>query len=196
MPKVICKNCAKDFNKSPSQIKRTKNNFCSQSCAATYNNHTKAKKQLHKQCKTCDTFIYKHRTYCDSCHQSYKTQSKKSKVCPTCNQNKPITDFHKRGNDSHLYQYQCKNCRNISCKKKYRNIKQKCIDYKGGKCEKCGYNKCQAALDFHHIDPTEKNFQISQFQFFDWGKNKYKIINELDKCMLICANCHREIHYQ
>lgn len=67
--------------------------------------------------------------------------------------------------------------------------KKELVEYKGGKCEKCGYNKCITALEFHHLDPTKKDFQIS-------GKN-YKIERlkeEVDKCILVCSNCHREIH--
>ena len=64
------------------------------------------------------------------------------------------------------------------------------IDYKGGKCEKCGYNKCVEALEFHHLDPNEKDFGISN--------NSYsfeRMKKEVDKCILVCSNCHREMHY-
>ena len=64
------------------------------------------------------------------------------------------------------------------------------VEYKGGKCEKCGYNKCVEALEFHHKDPNEKDFSISSHSYsFDRMKK------EVDKCMLVCSNCHREIHY-
>jgi len=61
------------------------------------------------------------------------------------------------------------------------------IEYKGGKCVACGYSKCSAALDFHHINPEEKE-GLRQ----DWCFEKNK--SELDKCVLLCANCHRELH--
>ena len=65
------------------------------------------------------------------------------------------------------------------------------IEYKGGKCVKCGYNKCNAALDFHHLDPTQKEFNLgSHGHTRSWERMKV----ELDKCILLCANCHREIH--
>ncbi len=74
--------------------------------------------------------------------------------------------------------------------KKFRkNRKQKCVDYKGGKCENCGYNKCLRSLDFHHLDPNEKDFNISR-SIKSWEKTKI----ELDKCILLCRNCHGEIH--
>jgi predicted transcriptional regulator len=76
-------------------------------------------------------------------------------------------------------------------KKKRHELKNKCIEYKGGCCEICGYNKCKGALEFHHVDPTKKDFAISHKAYrFSWEK----VQNELDKCIMVCANCHREIH--
>ena len=79
-----------------------------------------------------------------------------------------------------------------SCSGKYYSakLKKQAVEYKGGKCEICGYDKSISALDFHHIDPTEKEFEISRML-----KGTFNTIkSELDKCMLLCANCHREIH--
>lgn len=72
-----------------------------------------------------------------------------------------------------------------------RNTKEKLVMYKGGRCEKCGYNKCIAALEFHHLNPLEKDFSISGKS---WGFETLKL--EVDKCMLLCANCHKEEHYR
>ena len=70
-------------------------------------------------------------------------------------------------------------------------IKQWALDYKGHQCHGCGYNKCDTALEFHHIDPSKKDFIISDTNLkLDWEIIK----KELDKCELVCANCHREIH--
>ena len=69
-------------------------------------------------------------------------------------------------------------------------IKQYLIDYKGGKCQICGYNKSNWALHFHHINPNEKDFTISE-------KHTTKLdsyIKEINKCILLCSNCHAEIH--
>lgn len=75
--------------------------------------------------------------------------------------------------------------------KRRRKIKKMAIEYKGGKCQKCGYNKCNAALEFHHIDSNEKDFNISKKGHCrSWEKVK----DELDKCILVCSNCHKEIH--
>lgn len=60
---------------------------------------------------------------------------------------------------------------------------------RGGKCEKCGYNKCLKALEFHHLDPAQKDFTISNDHF-----KLVEAIEESKKCILICANCHRELH--
>lgn len=73
-----------------------------------------------------------------------------------------------------------------------RKVKEELVAYKGGKCEKCGYDKCIAALDFHHINPEEKDFAISNSNIY---KNIEALKQEVDKCMLLCANCHRELHY-
>ena len=70
-----------------------------------------------------------------------------------------------------------------------KRTKKKLIEYKGGKCELCGYNKCDSALQFHHKAPTEKDFSISGKSLsFD------RLKEEVDKCMLVCSNCHAEIH--
>lgn len=69
-------------------------------------------------------------------------------------------------------------------------LKEKCVEYKGGKCIICGYNKCISALEFHHIDPSEKDFRISS------GIKRWELVEkEISKCILVCSNCHREIHY-
>lgn len=72
-----------------------------------------------------------------------------------------------------------------------RKFKIKCVEYKGGCCEKCGYDKYVGALQFHHLDPKEKGFALSKMKSHKFDK---KIKEELDKCMLVCANCHFEIH--
>lgn len=70
-----------------------------------------------------------------------------------------------------------------------RRQKRKLVEYKGGKCEVCGYDRCDKALEFHHIDPNMKDFNISGRSYsFDRMKN------EVDKCILICSNCHKEVH--
>lgn len=72
-----------------------------------------------------------------------------------------------------------------------REIKKKAVELKGGKCEVCGYNKCLAALTFHHINPDEKSFGISdKGHEKDWETVK----KEIFKTYLLCQNCHTEHH--
>jgi len=61
----------------------------------------------------------------------------------------------------------------------------------GGKCCKCGYDKCTEALEFHHLEKSEKE-ESPSYIIMRWSFEKAK--KELDKCILVCANCHREIH--
>ena len=73
-----------------------------------------------------------------------------------------------------------------------RLIKQWALEYKGSKCIKCGYDKCIAALELHHRNMNEKEFSISDRNIkLNWEEIK----KELDKCDVLCANCHREEHY-
>lgn len=71
-----------------------------------------------------------------------------------------------------------------------RKLKLMAIEYLGGKCEHCGYDKCPDAFDFHHRDPSQKDFGIGSGNSISWDRTKV----ELDKCALLCANCHREEH--
>lgn len=83
--------------------------------------------------------------------------------------------------------YACNTC---LVNKRRKMIDSKALEYKGGKCTHCGYNKCKASLHFHHLDPNQKEFKLSG----NWGLSWSKIKKELDKCELVCANCHGEIH--
>lgn len=76
--------------------------------------------------------------------------------------------------------------------KRRKRIREMAVEHKGGKCELCGYNKCIGALDFHHIDPRIKEFSIS----VDGNTRAWtRVKKEIEKCILICANCHREKHW-
>lgn len=86
--------------------------------------------------------------------------------------------------------YSCKKCDAEQDKILRKNIKRKCVEYKGGKCFVCGYNKFQGSLDFHHVNPKEKDFAISTMK-----SNSFESLKqELDKCVLLCKNCHCEVH--
>lgn len=85
----------------------------------------------------------------------------------------------------------CMKCSSDAVTKRRRKLKQFCIDYKGGSCSICGYSKCNSALEFHHLNPNEKDFSISK-DIHTKSENDLK--TELDKCILVCRNCHAEIH--
>lgn len=68
--------------------------------------------------------------------------------------------------------------------------KKKAVEYKGGACQLCGYSRCLRALSFHHRDPAEKDMKIGASFNRSWEACRI----ELDKCVLVCANCHMEIH--
>ena len=79
-----------------------------------------------------------------------------------------------------------------SCKVNHRRFerKKKAVEYKGGSCIVCGYNRCIHGLTFHHLDPDKKEFQISGNHCLSWEK----VVEELDKCVLLCNRCHVEVH--
>ena len=72
-----------------------------------------------------------------------------------------------------------------------KKVRAMAVEYKGGKCENCGYNRCLDAIEFHHKDPTQKDFSISSKGH---TRSWIRVKEELDKCMILCANCHRELH--
>ena len=146
------------------------------------------------------------------------------KKCNICGKTKPISEYypHKKGYRGHCKKCNYNMCKVARAKlspekkreywqkswakpefreRKYKEakerlkrIKQKSIDYLGGKCMLCGYDKCIEALEFHHKDPFKKektNGQASVDRRRSFETNK----KELDKCILLCANCHREVHY-
>jgi hypothetical protein len=102
---------------------------------------------------------------------------------------------------------QTKFCCN-SCKQKFTNKKHKnystqqdkgklrkieLMESKGGKCQQCGYNKNYAALCFHHLDPSVKEIKLTIREFSNNTLDKLK--KEADKCILLCHNCHMELHH-
>lgn len=103
------------------------------------------------------------------------------KLCKKCGQDNPSM-FHP---DKHTI---CRKCRRNSTTVK----KQQMVAYKGGKCERCGYDRCHMALDFHHKDPKEKEAQWRTLRY----QKKETIFKELDKCSLLCKNCHTEVHWE
>lgn len=84
----------------------------------------------------------------------------------------------------------CTRCNTEAVTKTRTNRKIEAVIYKGGKCERCSYDRCLSSLEFHHTDPSQKDFEISNV-----NKTSFDVLKpELDKCILVCSNCHREIH--
>lgn len=96
------------------------------------------------------------------------------------------TDFilEKRGS------YRCKKCRCEKVSQRRKSIKLKLVADFGGKCCICNYSKCVEALEFHHLDPLKKSFSLSSKGI---TRSYSKNLEEAKKCILVCANCHREI---
>ena len=74
-----------------------------------------------------------------------------------------------------------------------RELKRLAVEYLGGECEMCGYKRCLSALEFHHFEAAHKDFGIAKRGYTrSWDS----VRQEIDKCNLVCANCHREIHHE
>ena len=98
-----------------------------------------------------------------------------------------MTAFFKDNSRGGFSSY-CKMCKKLKKAEQRVAVKKACLEYKGGKCVMCGYDKYIGALDFHHVEPNEKDFIISGSERFT-----ERVRAELDKCIVLCANCHREV---
>ena len=86
--------------------------------------------------------------------------------------------------------YRCKKCRSAAVARRRRKVKQQLVEEAGGSCILCGYSRCQAALQFHHVEPAGKEFQLSQRGH---SRSIARCRAEAEKCVLLCANCHAEV---
>ena len=86
----------------------------------------------------------------------------------------------------------CKECDRRIISKHQNEQKRELVELKGGKCQRCGYDKCIGALDFHHLDPSQKSFSLARG--ITKRISKDILIKEISKCILICSNCHGEIN--
>ena len=134
-----------------------------------------------------------------------------SKKCTSCGDVKEVSEFHKDKKGPLGLSYYCKPCANAKLRKwhheqrtedqrlaqrerekQFRNDrKEEAIQYLGGKCKQCEGIFPPYVYDFHHKDPAEKEGNPSHF--LNKRDDRWKI--ELDKCILLCANCHRIAHY-
>ena len=114
-----------------------------------------------------------------------------TKICTKCKKELPLTSFYSRGNGK--YRSECKECHRGYVKAQYRkrkdeinNLKKQCV------CQKCGEKRFYL-LDFHHVNPEIKDDTIAKMAS---NRNKMEDIQkEIDKCVVLCSNCHREFHY-
>ena len=141
-----------------------------------------------KKCKLCGEIIkvrtivdgkmrnFQRRKYCLKCSPFGSGNTRKIEI-PKCS----VENRKKRKSDKSI-RWQ---------KKARKERKNTLISIFGGKCQICGYNRCHKSFDFHHVDPSKKDSAISAFGLLSKWK---KIVQEMKKCILVCSNCHREIH--
>lgn len=120
------------------------------------------------------------------------------KICKNCDKEKNTDKFYKQqqvGKNGQVWPYldcYCKICRKNYAHERRRDIKRQAVEYLGRVCTDCKIqDENYAIYDFHHIS-GEKDFTISKAN----GKSFTSIKKELDKCILLCSNCHRKRHYK
>ena len=115
------------------------------------------------------------------------------KKCNKCDEDKPDTDFYSNGINRFgeiRRKYTCKECMSKDRTARFRKIVK---DFFGEmRCIKCGFEGHHSQFDCHHRNPKEKSFSIGQARQSRLGRDK--VISELKKCDLLCANCHRLMH--
>ena len=114
-----------------------------------------------------------------------------TKICTVCKKELPLTEYYSRGNGR--YRSECKSCHKNYVKKQYDKRKSIVNDFKKQcSCKKCGENRFYL-LDFHHVNPEIKDKTVAKM-ISDHNKMA-DIQKEIDKCIILCSNCHREFHY-
>lgn len=129
------------------------------------------------------------------------------KKCSKCKEFKDKSDFNRNIKTKDGLQYYCKDCNKSNVKNHYTNNKSKYIDkskkYKkkiwkivddiksSSGCKICGYNRCTASLDFHHKESNSKDGSVGRLI---GDGNLSKVLEEISKCVIVCKNCHYEIH--
>ncbi len=131
----------------------------------------------------------------------------KTQTCSICNKEKNVEEFNFRNKEKNIRHYNCKDCVKISRKKSYnknaeyykdkskRRRKEHANLYDEYKktlsCKICGESE-SVCLDFHHIEPNEKEYNIALLKYSTGSFEKVK--REIEKCVVLCANCQRKVH--
>jgi hypothetical protein len=111
--------------------------------------------------------------------------SPKRVVCNRCGRRYLYSRKNRKGHHT----TQCNSC---AANQQRTRVKERAVAYKGGKCSRCGYDRCLRSLVFHHREPRKKDFSVNAHHFCrSWAQ----LQQELDKCDLLCANCHGEVHH-
>lgn len=124
------------------------------------------------------------------------------KRCGSCHQNKELADFNRKGKG---HQSRCRECNAAYGREWHQQNRDAVIARKLKRkranrawiaelkmvrgCNRCGYNRCSRALDFHHL---ESDKEVSVANGMDMARGR--LLAEIEKCELLCANCHREEH--
>ena len=165
-----------------------------------------------------------HNTQCKTCIKNKYTNIPKPThtkfICKKCKIEKLVIEFYPTISTKYGHSRICKQCQsrrtttkktpdeiNLSFKKRQKERKESKIDYItyyktkkkfisifGGKCSICEYKGCLGALEFHHLNPKEKDFNINRKNLSHTQKKWKNCISEASKCILVCCRCHRELH--
>lgn len=117
-----------------------------------------------------------------------------TKICTKCGIEKPITEFNWRNKSKGTHRSECKICHTNYMKEQYKKKREAVGEIKQElACAKCGYNEYPTALDFHHLDPTQKDTTVARMIANNYSLDR--TFAEIDKCVCLCANCHRVFHF-
>lgn len=201
-----CENCKKEHNGTYGSGR-----FCSKKCSNSFSRKSDKQETKKVNCEKCRKEIEVDKragkSFCSDCGGKSSTFEKEIKKCLHCQKDlvgkgktkfccRSCFEIYKKENSNQC----CKICGKITldgreicnaCNTRIRRFisKKKGIELLGGKCSKCGFDKNIIALEFHHKDDN-KEFSISKIYNKSWNVVK----NEIEKCILLCSNCHR-IHH-
>lgn len=112
--------------------------------------------------------------------------NKYNKICPI--HGDTIHSVYRNGNSGNR-EY-CNKCQTEKVMERVEKHREMAYNEFGRECKVCKYNRCLNALEYHHLDPNKKDGQPSKIMYRSWENIK----KELSGCIILCANCHREVH--